>query len=139
VYVDAVEQHFGADIYHAMLVKIYGASSGSSETEMRYSPATCIGCRTATIAGNPNPKHISTLLVERQNLNMSMGMRRFTRLANAFSKKLQNHAHAVAIYFMYYNFCRVHQSLHVTPAMESGLTDHVWSIEKMIQTVENSN
>ena len=130
VYADAVEDAFGADIDYAMLVKIYGASSENPES--RYSPATCIGCRTGVLAGKPDPDHISTSFVERQNLSMRMGMRRFTRLTNAFSKKLENHGHAVALYFMHYNFCRVHKTLRVTPAMEAGLTDHVWDIEELI-------
>jgi IS1 family transposase len=130
VYAEAVEDAFGADIDYAMLVKIYGASNDSPES--RYSPATCIGCRTGVLAGNPDPKHISTSFVERQNLSMRMGMRRFTRLTNGFSKKLENHGHAVALYFMHYNFCRIHKTLRVTPAMEAGLTDHVWTIEELL-------
>lgn len=133
VYADAVEDAFGADIDYAMLVKIYGASNDNPES--RYSPATCIGCRTGVLAGNPDPKHISTSYVERQNLSMRMGMRRFTRLTNAFSKKLENHGHAVALYFMHYNFCRIHKTLRVTPAMEAGLTDHVWSLEELLSTL----
>jgi IS1 family transposase len=130
VYADAVEDAFGSEIDYAMLVKIYGASNDNPES--RYSPATCIGCRTGVLAGSPDSKHISTSFVERQNLSMRMGMRRFTRLTNAFSKKLENHGHAVALYFMHYNFCRVHKTLRVTPAMEAGLTDHVWDIEELI-------
>jgi IS1 family transposase len=130
VYADAVEDAFGADIDYAMLVKIYGAASDSPES--RYSPATCIGCRTGVLNGDPNPDHISTSFVERQNLSMRMGMRRFTRLTNGFSKKLENHGHMVALYFMHYNFCRVHKTLRVTPAMEAGLTDHVWEIDELI-------
>ena len=130
VYAEAVEAAFGADIDYAMLVKIYGASNDNPES--RYSPATCIGCRTGVLNGDPDPRHISTSFVERQNLSMRMGMRRFTRLTNGFSKKLENHGHAVALYFMHYNFCRVHKSLRVTPAMEAGLTDHVWDIEELI-------
>jgi IS1 family transposase len=131
VYVDAVEDAFGADVDYSMLVKIYGMPSSLDES--RYSPATCIGCRTATISGNPDPKHISTSFVERQNLTMRMGMRRFTRLTNGFSKKVENHGHAVALYFMHYNFCRIHKTLRVTPAMEAGLTDHVWSLEELVE------
>lgn len=130
VYAEAVEGAFGADIDYAMLVKIYGASNDNPES--RYSPATCIGCRTGVLAGSPDPDHISTSFVERQNLSMRMGMRRFTRLTNAFSKKLENHGHMVALYFMHYNFCRVHKTLRVTPAMEAGLTDHVWTIEELL-------
>jgi IS1 family transposase len=130
VYADAVEDAFGADIDYAMLVKIYGASNDSPES--RYSPATCIGCRTGVLNGDPNPDYISTSFVERQNLSMRMGMRRFTRLTNGFSKKLENHGHMVALYFMHYNFCRVHKTLRVTPAMEAGLTDHVWEVEELL-------
>ncbi len=137
VYVDAVEGAFGADIDYAMLQKIYGAPTDAPET--RYSPATCIGCKTAVVTGDPDPDHISTSFVERQNLSMRMGMRRFTRLTNGFSKKLENHGHAVALYFMHYNFCRVHKSLRVTPAMESGLTDHVWEIEELVELANKKN
>jgi IS1 family transposase len=134
VYAEAVEGAFGADIDYAMLVKIYGASNDSPES--RYSPATCIGCRTGVLAGNPDPKHISTSFVERQNLSMRMGMRRFTRLTNGFSKTLENHGHAVALYFMHYNFCKIHQTLRVTPAMEAGITDHVWSVEELVALLD---
>jgi IS1 family transposase len=133
VYVDAVENAFGADIDYSMLVKIYGMPDSFSES--RYSPATCIGCRTATISGTPDPQHISTSFVERQNLTMRMGMRRFTRLTNGFSKKVENHGHAVALHFMHYNFCRVHKTLRVTPAMEAGLTDHVWTLEELVALI----
>ena len=129
VYADAVEEAFGSDIDYAMLVKMYGASNDNPES--RYSPATCIGCRTGVFSGSPDPDHISTSFVERQNLSMRMGMRRFTRLTNGFSKKLENHGHQVALYFMHYNFCRVHKTLRVTPAMEAGLTDHVWTLEEL--------
>src|SRR5271165_6689820 len=127
-YLEAVEDAFGADVDYAMLHKIYGAASPD---ESRYSPATCIGCDMKTVTGDPDPKHVSTSFVERQNLSMRMGNRRFTRLTNAFSKKVENHAASVTIWFMYYNFCRVHQTLRVTPAMEAGISDHVWSIEEM--------
>jgi IS1 family transposase len=130
VYADAVEDAFGADIDYAMLVKIYGASGENPDS--RYSPATCIGCRTGVLAGSPDPEHISTSFVERSNLSMRMGMRRFTRLTNGFSKKLENHGHMVALYFMHYNFCRVHKTLRVTPAMEAGITDHIWTITELI-------
>jgi IS1 family transposase len=134
VYADAVEQAFGSDIDYAMLVKLYGASSDSPET--RYSPATCIGCRTGVLSGNPDPQHVSTSYVERQNLTMRMGMRRFTRLTNGFSKKLENLRHAVAIHYMHYNFCRVHKSLRVTPAMEATLASHVWTMEELVGLLE---
>ena len=97
----------------------------------------CIGCDMKVVSGDPDPKHISTSFVERQNLTMRMSMRRFTRLTNAFSKKVDNHRHAVALYFMYYNFCRIHQTLRVTPAMEAGLSDHVWMIEDLVSLMES--
>jgi IS1 family transposase len=134
VYADAVENAFGSEIDYAMLVKIYGASNDSPES--RYSPATCIGCRTGVLSGDPDPKHVSTSFVERQNLTMRMSMRRFTRLTNGFSKKLENHGHAVAIHYMHYNFCRIHKTLRVTPAMEAGLTDHVWTVEELCGITE---
>jgi len=127
-YLEAVENAFGADIDYAQLQKVYGAPA---ENHTRYSPATCIGCDMKVVSGNPDPKHVSTSYVERQNLSMRMSIRRFTRLTNAFSKKVENHAAAVALWFMYYNFCRVHQTLRVTPAMEAGICDHVWSIEEL--------
>lgn len=133
VYLDAVEDAFGADIDYAQLQKIFGAPS--EEEQRRYSPARCIGSDIKVVSGNPNPKHICTSHVERQNLSMRMGMRRFTRLTNGFSKKLENHCHAIALYFLYYNFARVHQTLRVTPAMEAGLSNHVWSIEEICNLV----
>lgn len=140
VYADAVEGAFGSNIDYAMLVKLFGNDPAADET--RYGPATCIGCRTAVMSGRPDPKHLSTSFVERQNLSMRMGMRRFTRLTNGFSKKLENHGHAVALYFMHYNFCRVHKTLRVTPAMEAGIADHVWTIEELAgltqKTVQNA-
>jgi IS1 family transposase len=133
MYAEAVENAFGSEIDYAMLVKLYGTSGDNPDS--RYSPATCIGCRTGVLAGAPDPDHISTSFVERSNLSMRMGMRRFTRLTNGFSKKLENHGHMVALYFMHYNFCRVHKTLRVTPAMEAGLTDHVWKIEELISLI----
>jgi IS1 family transposase len=130
VYADAVESAFGSDIDYAMLVKIYGADRADSEA--RYSPAECMGCRTIPMTGNPKAKHISTSYVERQNLTMRMQMHRFTRLTNAFSKKIDNLGYAVALHFMHYNFCRVHQTLRVTPAMEAGIADHVWTVEELV-------
>lgn len=133
-YLEAVEDAFGADIDYAVLQKLYGAPS--EDEQRRYSPARWIGCDLKVVSGNPDPKHVSTSYVERQNLSMRMGMRRFTRLTNGFSKKVQNHCHAVALYFMYYNFGRVHQTLRVTPCMEAGLTDHVWTIEEICNLVK---
>jgi IS1 family transposase len=128
-YLSAVEDAFGSNVDYAMLVKLYG---NDRETDARYSPAECIGTRTAEISGCPKREHISTSHVERHNLTMRMSMRRFARLTNAFSKKLENHVAALALYFMYYNFCRVHQTLRVTPAMEAGVSDHVWSVEEIV-------
>jgi IS1 family transposase len=133
-YLEAVEGAFGLDIDYAMSQKIYGAPN--IEDQRKYSPATCIGSDMKVISGNPDPKHVSTSYVERQNLTMRMSMRRFTRLTNAFSKKVENLEHAVALHFMYYNFCRVHQTLRVTPAMEAGLSDHVWSLEELVSLLE---
>lgn len=127
-YLEAVEGAFGGDIDYAMLVKLYG---DAPEGQKRYSPAECVGCRKTPVEGKPDKVHVSTSYVERQNLTMRMSMRRFTRLTNAFSKKLENHEHALAIYFMYYNFGRIHQTLRVTPAMEAGISDHVWSLEEI--------
>src|SRR5208282_1338612 len=128
-YLEAVEDAFGADIDYAQSQKIYGAPA---ENHTRYSPATCIGCEMKTVSGNPDPKHVSTSFVERQNLSMRMGMRRFTRLTNAFSKKIQNHAAMVAIHAVHYNFARIHKTLRITPAMACGLSDHVWSLEEIV-------
>ena len=127
VYLNAVEGAFGADIDYAMLHKVYE----SSQEETRYSPAECVSCKSQNIMGDPDRKHVSTSYVERQNLSMRMGMRRFTRLTNAFSKKVENHAYSVALYYMHYNFARIHKTLRVTPAMEAGVSGHVWSIEEI--------
>lgn len=131
-YLQAVEDAFGCEIDYAMLVKLYGAERPG---EARYSPAQCLGTVVGTVTGNPDEKHISTSYVERQNLTMRMHIRRFTRLTNAFSKKVENHVHSVALHFMHYNFLRVHQTLRVTPAMEAGLTDHVWTIEEVLALI----
>lgn len=112
------------------LQKIYGAPT---DAEMRrYSPAQCIGADMKTVGGDPDPKHVSTSYVERHNLTMRMGMRRFTRLTNGFSKKIQNHAAMVAIHAVYYNFARIHKTLRITPAMAAGINDHVWSLEEIV-------
>ncbi|HXX22415.1 MAG TPA: helix-turn-helix domain-containing protein [Terriglobia bacterium] len=131
-YLEGVEGAFGCDIDYAMLVKTYE----SSQEETRYSPAVCTSCERKPIMGHPDPEHISTSFVERSNLSIRMGTRRFTRLTNAFSKKIENHAAAVALYFMHYNYCRVHQSLRVTPCMEAGLADHVWSVREMLEAIQ---
>jgi IS1 family transposase len=133
-YLQAVEGAFGMDCDYAQLQKVYGAPI---ENHTRYSPATCIGCDMKVVSGSPDPKHVSTSYVERQNLTMRMSIRRFTRLTNAFSKKVENHAAAVALWFMYYNFCRVHQTLRVTPAMEAGLSNHVWTLEELIALLDS--
>jgi IS1 family transposase len=136
VYLEAVEGAFGAHIDYAMLVKLYGADPQGERT---YSPAKCIGAVQQRITGNPDPAHVSTSYIERQNLTMRMSMRRFTRLTNGFSKKVENHAHSVALHFMYYNFARIHQTLRVTPAMEAGVSGHVWSHEEIIGLLERQS
>jgi hypothetical protein len=128
-YLSAVEDNFGSEVDYAMLVKLYGSDSGN---DTKYSPAECIGCREVIISGRPDAKYISTSYIERQNLTMRMHMRRFTRLTNAHSKKVENHIASIAIHYMHYNFCRVHETLRVTPAMEAGIANHIWSIEEMI-------
>lgn len=115
------------------MTKVYGSDP---DAERRYSPAKIQSSTTEVIIGEPNPKHISTSYIERQNLTMRMSMRRFTRLTNAFSKKLENHVAAIAIYYMHYNFCRVHKTLRVTPAMQAGISDHVWELGEVIALLE---
>ena len=132
-YLDATETAFGGDIDYAQLIKIYGEGP---KTEARYSPAQCMGTRKAVITGQPEAAHVSTSFIERQNLTMRMQMRRFTRLTNGFSKKVENHEYAIALHYMHYNYGRIHQTLRVTPAMEAGLTDHVWSIEEICQMAD---
>lgn len=129
MYLAAVADSFGAGVDYAQLVKIYGRDV---EGPQRYSPAVCLGCDRQPIIGRPDPAHVSTSYVERQNLTMRMNMRRFTRLTNAFSKKMENHMYSVALYNMHYNFARVHQTLKVTPAMEAGVSQHVWSIDEIV-------
>lgn len=130
VYIQAVADSFGNNIDFAMLQKIYGNAPEGPET--RYSPAICMGTKRAIISGNPDHNHVSTSYVERQNLTMRMSMRRFTRLTNGFSKKLENLEAAIALHYMHYNFCRIHQSLRVTPAMEAEISDHLWSLDEII-------
>jgi len=132
MYIDAVERAFGKDIDFGQLIKIYGQTE---EGQKRYSPPSCIGTIKTKINGNPESENVSTSYVERQNLTMRMGMRRFTRLTNAFSKKVENLYYAVALHFMYYNFCRIHQTLRVTPAMEARVTDHVWDIKEIVSLI----
>ena len=133
-YLEAVEGAFGADVDYAQLVKLYGASPDSSKG--RYSPAECTGIKKIPVEGNPDPKHISTSFVERQNLTMRMSMRRFTRLTNGFSKKVENHVHALALYFVHYNWMRIHKTLRVTPAMAAGLTDKLMDWEDIIAIMD---
>ena len=134
-YLKAVEEAFGADVDYAMLVKLYGAPEGSQQ-ERRYSPGNCTGTITGAVSGDPDPDHISTSYVERQNLTMRMSMKRFARLSNGFSKKVENHEHAIAMHYMYYNFGRIHKTLRVTPAMEAGIADHVWTLEEIAKLAD---
>lgn len=135
MYLEAIEDAFGSEIDFAQLQKLYGSDP---EAEKQYSPAKCLGCKAKRVQGLPDPEYISTSYVERQNLTMRMSIRRFTRLTNAFSKKVENHYHAIAIHFAYYNFCRPHRSLRtaknnrITPAMAAGVADRQWKIEKLI-------
>lgn len=131
-YMEAVEAAFGGDIDYAMLIKIYG----KAQDEIRYSPATCLGAKTEIISGNPEKVHVSTSYIERQNLTMRMSMRRFTRLTNAFSKKVENHIHALSLHYMYYNFVRIHQSLRCSPAMAANVTTRLWSVEDIVALLD---
>jgi IS1 family transposase len=133
-YLTAVPDGFGSGIDYAMLVKVYG--NDPVEGEKRYSPAICTGCKKQPKIGDPDPDFISTSYIERQNLTMRMGMRRFTRLTNAFSKKIEKHVAAIALHFMYYNFCRIHQTLRVTPAMEAGLTQRLWCVKDLVALLD---
>jgi len=133
-YLEAVEGAFGADIDYAQLVKIYGASPES--TKGRYSPAECTGIIKTPIEGKPDPAHISTSFIERQNLTMRMHMRRFTRPTNAFSKKVENHAYAVALHMMYYNFVKIHSKLRTSPAMAAGVSDRLWEVSDIVELWE---
>ncbi len=124
-----MEGAFGSDVDYAQLVKLYG---NPESAKGRYSPAECTGCRKTRIEGDPDPAHVSTSHVERSNLSMRMHMRRFTRLTNAFSKKVENHAAAVSLHFAYYNLCRVHKTLRTTPAVAAAMTDHVWTLDELV-------
>jgi IS1 family transposase len=135
-YLGAVEEAFGADIDFAQLVKLYGEPPSSPEAARRYSPSDCVGTRKTEIIGKPDPRHISTSYAERQNLTMRMAIRRFTRLTNAFSKKLENHGCAVALHMTFYNFARIHRTLRVTPAMAAGISDRLWSVDDIVELVE---
>lgn len=133
VYLNAIEKAFGNEIDFAQLVKLYGKEEGF---EKRYSPPKCLGTHCDTVVGNPDPNHVSTSFVERSNLTMRMGMRRFTRLTNAFSKKIENLECSIALHFMHYNFCRVHTTLKTTPAMAAGIADHVWDVSEIVCLLE---
>jgi IS1 family transposase len=135
MYLTAVPDAFAEDIDYAQLVKIYGSDP---EGATRYSPAQCLGTKREPVIGSPDPEHISTSYIERQNLTMRMNMRRFTRLTNAFSKKLENHVAMLALFHMHYNFCRIHQTLRVTPAMEAGISQHAWSIQELVNLLQRS-
>lgn len=136
-YISALDEVFGIEVDFAQLVKQYGHSE--SEGPSRYSPPECIGCKKDWITGSPDAEHISTSFVERANLTMRMRMRRFTRLTDAFSKKLENHEHALAVYFMHYNFVRIHQTLRSIPAMRAGVADHLWTLEEMVGLIDMFN
>jgi IS1 family transposase len=136
-YISAVEGVFGDDTDYAQLVKLYGEPAAGPGTEHRYSPSACTGAIKKPIKGRPDEEHISTSYVERQNLNMRMGMRRFTRLTNAFSKKVENHCHALALYFIFYNFVRIHKTLRTSPAMAAGISDRLWDMKDIAQLVED--
>ncbi len=134
-YLKAVKGAFGNDIDYARLIKIYGTES-KSNPETRYSPGKFVEAKCGMVTGNPDRKHVSTSYVERQNLTMRMSMRRFTRLTNAFSKKVENHMHAISLHFMYYNFCKIHQTLEVTPAMEAGITDTLHDLDFIVKLID---
>ena len=135
-YIEAVEGAFGGDVDFAQLVKVYGEPK---DGEKRYSPPVCVGARKRRIEGRPDPAHVSTSYAERNNLTMRMSMRRFTRLTNAFSKKIENHAHSVALHFMHYNFCRQHKSLDgISPAMAAGVTDRLWDIDDIVRLIDEA-
>ncbi len=136
-YFTAVDEAFGSGIDYAMLEKIY-TKPPNADAATRYSPGECCGARRLTIMGNPDHAHVSTSIVERQNLTMRMNMRRYTRLTNGFSKKIRNQEHAVALHFMWYNFGKIHQTLRVTPAMAAGVSDHVWSVEEIAGLLESN-
>lgn len=133
-YLEAIEGAFGCEVDYAMLIKIYGKDL---QAEARYSPSKCIGSYNEVISGDPFPPAISTSHVERQNLTMRMGMRRFTRLTNAFSKKLENHMHAISLHYMHYNFARIHQTLRCSPAMEAGVSKTLWSIKDIVALLDS--
>ena len=135
-YLEAVEGAFGGDVDYAQLIKLYGEPTGQKGHERKYSPSECTGIRKRRVEGNPDPAAVSTSYIERQNLTMRMGMRRFTRLTNAFSKKLENHLLMLSLYFVHYNFVRIHSSLRMTPAMAAGVTDTLRDMEWIISLID---
>ena len=134
-YLSAIDEAFGDDVDYAQLVKIYGEPPADTP-ERKYSPGDCCGIIKSRVTGSPDPKHVSTSYVERHNLTMRMSMRRFTRLTNGFSKKMDNHYFALALYFFHYNFCRIHRALRVSPAMEAGITDRLWTMEELVRKMD---
>ncbi len=141
-YLNAVEEAFGGEVDYATLVKLYGPEKSEvcePVAAHTYSPGQVTGCQLSVIQGNPDPRHISTSYVERQNLTMRMSMRRFTRLTNGFSKKVENLGYAVALHFMHYNFCRIHQTLRMTPAMAAGVSDHVWELDELVDLIDSQD
>jgi IS1 family transposase len=142
LYLFAINEAFEGDVDYAVLMKLYGSEptgAAPGGPDRRFSPPACIGCEKKPKIGNPDPKHISTSYIERQNLTMRMQMRRFTRLTNAFSKKIENHVASIAIHYMWYNFVRIHQTLRVTPAMAAGVTDRVWELQDMLDLMSLEN
>lgn len=135
-YLEAVEGAFGGDVDYAQLIKMYGGPTGNKGHEKKYSPAECTGTKKRMVEGNPDKAHISTSHVERANLSMRMGMRRFTRLTNGFSKKLENHLHMLSLYFVHYNFVRIHKTLRVTPAMEAGISNELHDMEWIVGLID---
>jgi hypothetical protein len=137
-YLEAVEGAFGGDIDYAMLVKLYGKDSAGSDNERRYSPAKCIGTMPQTVMGRPDPSHVSTSFVERHNWTVRTNMRRYTRLSNGFSRKIENHEAAVALNYFVYNFIKIHRTLRVTPAMAAGVTTRLWDVADLVDLLIES-
>jgi IS1 family transposase len=135
-YPEAIEAAFGGNVDYGLVMKIYGNETRGKTADVRYSPATCTGIRKRAIEGRPDMAHVSTSHIERMNLSIRMQNRRFTRLTNAFSKKLDNHIHALALYFAFYNFCRIHKTLRMSPAMAAGVTDRLWSLEDICAKID---
>jgi len=133
MYVKAIDKAFAGDVDYAMLIKVYGKAEGD---EKRYSPAVCIGCESHTVTGSPDPKHINTSYIERHNLSVRMTARRFTRLTNAFSKKIENHIASVALTYFAYNFIKIHRTLRTTPAMAAGVTNRLWDVTDLVAAWE---